>query len=611
MEIFYEHLLKTAGILTLFVLVYHLFLKKETLFAENRFFLSSGLIIAILFPFVTLTKTVAIEPTSAVNSAVSVNTTALQSVAADNTGAFNWALFFLAIYIMGVLYFGIRLLLQLQTIQRVKLNSEIVAEDNFYHVRTPEKIAPFSFFRHIFYHPRQFEKSELQAILAHEKVHAKELHSLDILLTEIILVLQWFNPAVWFYRMAVKQNLEYLADSKTCQSFNDRKFYQYLMLKQALGNHKIAIVNPFFNSLTKKRIVMMNKNQSKRRSVLKMLLVLPVLAGLLVAFNTKEVYVPFDKATEVSALNGDTSIEVTIDSGTTDEELKQIKEDLAKEGVDLSYRTVRNDDKQIIALKIHLQGRSDDGKTFNANFDVESDEPIKPVMLRCDTENGTASVGNHMGHDFTMKKSSNAMIWSGRDKTGALEDIIITKKNGKEVIKVNGKVVSREELGEESKGKRLFVKMLDVADSIKGDVVIHELNIDEKGDHEKIIKVEKIGSSDEDIYLHWESDDGDKDEKHVKMVKKKKGKGYDMRIITESDEDVKITEKDGVFVVDTKDNGKALYFIDGKKATAKEVEKLSSEEIETINVWKGEKAVKKFGKKAKDGVIEVTTKKDK
>ncbi|MAU27256.1 MAG: hypothetical protein CMH48_10025 [Muricauda sp.] len=576
MEIFFGHLLKTSVVLVLFILAYHLFLKKETLFTENRLFLISGLLIAVLFPFVTLTKTVTIEPTSAVNSAVSVNATALQSVAADNTGAFNWGLFFLTIYIVGVLYFGIRLLLQLQTIQRVKLNSEIVPEDNFYHVRTPEKIAPFSFFRHIFYHPRQFEKSELQAILAHEKVHAKELHSLDILLTEIILVLQWFNPAVWLYRMAVKQNLEYLADSKTCQSFNDKKFYQYLMLKQALGNHKIAIVNPFFNSLTKKRIVMMNKNQSKRQSVLKMLLVLPVLAGLLVAFNTKEVYVPSDKATEVSDLNGDTSIEVTIDSGTTDEELKQIKEDLAKEGVDLSYTAVRNDKNEIIDLSIQISGTDGDGESFSGNYHTTDEGPIKPLIIYFDDKNDVFFIGEK-GKKYKMlhrMEKKGMMVWSGFDEIGEHEDIVIVKEGDKEKIYLNGKEVDEDELSE-----------------MEFDIKVVE---------------EKDGSTKVHIFS---DDDGDNDEKHVKMVKKKKGKGYDMRIITESDEDVKITEKDGLFVIDTKDNAKALYFIDGKKATAKEVEKLSSEEIETINVWKGDKAVKKFGKKAKDGVVEITTKK--
>ncbi|AKA34205.1 M56 family metallopeptidase [Flagellimonas lutaonensis] len=601
MEIFFEHLLKTSVVLVLFILAYHFFLKRETLFTENRLFLISGLLIAVLFPFVTLTKTVTIEPTSAVNSAVSVNATALQSVAADNTDAFNWGLFFLTIYIVGVLYFGIRLLLQLQTIQRVKLNSVIVPEDNFYHVRTPEKIAPFSFFRHIFYHPRQFEKSELQAILAHEKVHAKELHSLDILLTEIILVLQWFNPAIWLYRLAVKQNLEYLADAKTCKSFSNKKFYQYVMLKQAVGSHKIAIVNPFFNSLTKKRIVMMNKNQSKKRSLLKMLPVVPVLAGLLVAFNTKEVYIASSNGIKAVEQNEDARIEVIINSGTTDEELKKVKEDLKKEGVDLSYRTVRNDDKKIIALKIHLQGRSESGKTFNANFDVESEEPIDPVMLRVDTENGTASVGNHMGHNFTMKTGGNAMFWSGSDKSGKLKDIVITKENDREIIKVNGKVVSREELGEESKAEKIFVQMLDATDSINGNVIIHEIKVDEEDNREKIIKVKKIGSSDEDKYIYWKSDDGDNE---------KKGSGYSVKIIADSDEEVDITKKKGAFVLDTKNSENTLYFIDGKKATAKDAQKLSQNDIESINVWKGDKAIKKYGKKAKDGVVEITTKKE-
>lgn len=106
-------------------------------------------------------------------------------------------------------------------------------EPPFKHVKTPNALAPFSFFNLIFYYPNSFTGKELEAIIRHEKVHAIQKHSIDILAVEALFILQWFNPFIWFYKNQLKQNLEFLADG-ACQS-TDRKFYQMLLLKEAIG----------------------------------------------------------------------------------------------------------------------------------------------------------------------------------------------------------------------------------------------------------------------------------------------------------------------------------------------------------------------------------------
>ena len=287
MELFFIHLLKSSSILLLFLLSYYLFLRKETFFNGNRLFLISGLIIAVVLPFVTITKIVLVEPTPFTQNDLYMIEEVVTN--ANTISSFNWTSLLIAIYLLGVLFFTVKLLIQLSTIKKIKKTSDIIEDDNFYHVKTKNQISPFSFFKHIFYFPKQFEGEELHTIIEHEKVHARELHSIDILLTEILFIILWFNPIIWFYRIILKQNLEFLADAKTCALNQDKKNYQYLMLKQALGNHNISIANPFYNSIIKKRIVMLNQNQSKSVNRLKLLLVLPFLGLFLFGFNTKEV----------------------------------------------------------------------------------------------------------------------------------------------------------------------------------------------------------------------------------------------------------------------------------------------------------------------------------
>lgn len=306
MEAFFVHLLKSSCILLLFLGIYHLFLKRETFFTGNRLFLATGLLTSLLLPFITITKTIYVE--RAPMSVTDMTSIVVPTDPVESGVLFDWFGLLLTIYLLGVMYFGIRLLVQLLSIQNIKKNSEVVVEGSFYHVKTNSTISPFSFFKHIFYYPKQFAGDELNTILFHEKVHAKELHSIDILLTEVVLILLWFNPAIWWYKIMVKQNLEFLADSKTCHQYEDKKQYQYLMLKQITASHKITIANPFFNSLIKKRIIMLNQNQSKRINSLKLLVVLPVLLLFLAGFNTKEV-VKFNENEQLELLKNPAEVE--------------------------------------------------------------------------------------------------------------------------------------------------------------------------------------------------------------------------------------------------------------------------------------------------------------
>ncbi|GMN10768.1 hypothetical protein MTsPCn9_30670 [Croceitalea sp. MTPC9] len=591
MEPFFIHLIKSSSILLLFLLSYYLFLRKETFFNGNRLFLVSGLITAIFLPFVTITKTILVAPTPLAQNDYYI----IEEVASDAnvTSSFNWVAVLMIVYLLGVLYFSFKLIIQLSTIRKIKKTSDIIADDYFYHVKTKKQISPFSFFKHIFYYPKQFEGAELKTIIEHEKVHARELHSIDILITEILFIVLWFNPIIWFYKNIIKQNLEFLADAKTCAQNLDKKNYQYLMLRQALGNHHISIANPFYNSIIKKRIVMLNQNQSKSVNRLKLLLVLPFLGLFLYGFNTKEV-VKFSEApisqtieseqnpmlanpiktteTEVSKpkktptknSNYVKTIELKIDKNTTDESLEKMKSDLAKDGADFSYTVVRNSSKEIIDISIQISGKGTNGKKFNGNYNTSSDTPINPITILYDDKSNAVSFWNSKStfNTFGKNKSSNSMVWidSGEDGDNP-KQIEIKKINGKKIIIVDGEEVDEEELED-----------MNIFHNDDGSSKKMKFFINSESDEDK--------EGSEDVFI-IENDDNSVSKIKVSSASSKDGKK------------------------------KPLIYIDGEKATKKQMADIKSNKIESVHVLKGTSAKEKYGALGSDGVVEVTTKNNK
>jgi hypothetical protein len=125
----------------------------------------------------------------------------------------------------------------------------------------------------------------IKEIIRHEFIHVKQKHSVDIFLSELLCVLNWYNPFAWMIRRAIKVNLEFIADDKVLASGVDRKEYQCLLLK-VIGVSPFSITNQFNFSSLKKRIAMMNKKQSAKTQLLKLLLLLPVIIIILLAFRT-------------------------------------------------------------------------------------------------------------------------------------------------------------------------------------------------------------------------------------------------------------------------------------------------------------------------------------
>ncbi|WP_273275661.1 M56 family metallopeptidase [Maribacter polysiphoniae] len=558
MEPLLIHITKASGILALFYLTYAFFLKQETFYTINRHFLIIGLFSALLLPFVTFTHYIEIAVTPSSYSTQGVALTTPEAVS-----PLDWTTVLFGIYLLGVLFFATKFILQFAFLLKLIQRNTVVRKGKFHHVEINNPVTPFSFFNHIFYNPQPYSKEELSAIIKHEEAHSSQWHSLDILLTEIFTLFLWINPFSWLYRTTVKQNLEFMADACATKKVESIKDYQYTLLKVSGNNLYSPLVNNFYNSLIKKRIVMLNKSRSNKRNILKIGLIFPVLTLFLVSFNTKDVYVPLKTVTDSTiSQTPNQRIEILIDKNTSDKELIQIKKDLLTKGIDFSYTVVHNSKNEIIEISIDFATTKEKGtKMSSSSIHQNGDDPIDPILVLYDEASNSISIGNVDKQSKTHKEEDeDQIVWvTTNDTDGEHKTIEIIDEDGKETIKVNGQKVSRKEFNQMK---------------------------EDEGVHEKHIKIKK-------------SDD--KKSKNVRIVE-----------ISEEneDEDIKsIAKNDNIFIVKNDGDKKPLIVIDGVVSEDKAIEEIDPTDIESISVLKDDSAKKKYGKKGKNGVVEITTKK--
>ncbi|MCE5205989.1 MAG: TonB family protein [Porphyromonadaceae bacterium] len=196
-----------------------------------------------------------------------------------------WKQILILLYIGVTFFFVFRFFWQLISILRIRLKSEktTVSDIGVYNLK--DDITPFSFFGMIFINSDMHSEEELAQIIIHEHTHAREKHSLDMILIEIILLFSWWNPIVWLLKHEMAMNLEYLADHGVLREGVDSKDYQYHLLRLTYHETAVQIVNNFNVSQLKQRIMMMNKTRSSTLKLAKYLLILP-LVFLLVTANS-------------------------------------------------------------------------------------------------------------------------------------------------------------------------------------------------------------------------------------------------------------------------------------------------------------------------------------
>ena len=311
MGIFFVYILKSSVCLVVFYLFYRLLLSRETFHRFNRVALLSILLLSCLLPLVEVT----VEEQTEVHQTMmtleqwlmladmmnTADTTDLQAEEVTVT----WIQVALLVYLAGILLFALRngySLLKLGGLlksgRKENLSKYIDGGEKVTLIVHDRDIAPFSWMKCIVISEKDLDENGRE-ILIHELAHIQNRHSWDLLVADICIFFQWFNPASWLLKQELQNIHEYEADETVIEKGVDAKQYQLLLIKKAVGTRLYSMANSFNHSKLKKRITMMLKEKSNPWAKLKYLYILPVAAIAVTAFARPEIS---ETAEEISAV---------------------------------------------------------------------------------------------------------------------------------------------------------------------------------------------------------------------------------------------------------------------------------------------------------------------
>ncbi len=296
MPVYFEYAMKVSLCLAIIFLFYTSLLKRMTYYIWNRYFLLVFPILSFIVPFINvnvLIQAQQLDNLSFVKQIPVITNNNIPLSFVNNTDTFNYWQILSAIYILVSAVLFVRLLVQLLSIEKIRLKATLIMDGEFRIYHLAEPVIPFSFFNSIFINQNNYSENETHEIIEHERVHVQQKHTKDVLIAEVICILNWYNPFTWLIKKAIRENLEFIADDTVINKGVDRKNYQYLLLK-VTGNIPSSITSNLKFSSLKNRIYMMNKIKTSRFHLLKFVLLVPIIALLLFAFRSSKNFKPVD-----------------------------------------------------------------------------------------------------------------------------------------------------------------------------------------------------------------------------------------------------------------------------------------------------------------------------
>ena len=293
MGAFFVYIIKSAFCLALFYLFYRLLLSKETFHRFNRIALLGLLALSCIVPLMKVNAEASNEINrqflSLEEMLMMADVPVSDATIAESAPLWGWKEVLLLLYIIGIAFFLIRNLWSLARMiglidgcRKEKLHDGVLL---FTHNKS---IAPFSWMKCIVLSEKDREEGG-EAIITHERAHIRNRHSWDLLLADVCVFFQWFNPAAWLLKQELQNIHEYEADEWVINQGIDAKNYQLLLIKKAVGTRLYSMANSLNHSSLKKRITMMIKKKSNPWARLKYLYILPLAAASVAAFARPEI----------------------------------------------------------------------------------------------------------------------------------------------------------------------------------------------------------------------------------------------------------------------------------------------------------------------------------
>lgn len=632
MGTFLVYILKSSLCLALFYLFYRLLLSKETFHRFNRIALLGVMLISCLLPLVRVT----VDRATVVNTSVMLVEEdmlmypwEMQTVVQEEA-AFPWREWLVAVYLLGIFFFLLRNLWSLVRMLYLIRHSRCrQMENGICLVIHQAGFAPFSWMKYIVISQTDLDENGTD-ILIHEEAHIRNRHSLDLLLVELCVWLQWFNPAAWLLKQELQNVHEYEADEAVLRQGIDAKRYQMLLIKKAVGARLYSIANSFNHSSLKKRITMMIRKKSNPWARAKYLYVLPLAAVTVAAFARPEISEPLDeissvKVNDLSAITGKNSPENLSVAATSaaDVTLKmKVTDQSGSPIVGASVLIVNSTSGTLTDSEGNFTLKVGDDQRISVSYigmkSVELsvkeclEKQIKEVRLTSDADSGPQLTVVSQSSESASQKAPQHNTTSEPQNT---EEVFMVVENMPEFpgglnacLKfLADHVAYPKEAAEKKIQGRVIVQFVVMKDgSIANARVIR--SVDPLLDAEAL---RVIG-----LMPKWKPGTQRGQAVNVKFT---------MPITFRLDKDStdmqpalvgKVIEISGA----TKENNqKAFHFpdgketplvvVDGEEISVSSLEKLSSDTFESINVFKGETAINRFGEKGKNGVLLITTKK--
>jgi len=558
----------------LFLAVYDLFLQKETFFNWNRAYLLGTPFLSFIIPLLKFDKIQQAVPQEYVVQLPTVLLNPEAIIIGTNTNDASVDYLSIIFYV-GVLVFSVLFFARLYRIIKLIVSNEIIKQHIFSLVILKTKQSAFSFFNYIFINKHLIENKDLD-IIKHELIHCKQKHTIDLLVFEILKIILWFNPMIYVFQKRITVLHEYISDAEVLKETSKHSYFNSL-LSETFNVENISFINQFYkHSLIKKRIAMITKNKSKKMNQLKYLLIVPLLVGMLIYSSCTD-----DLNNELLEMETVLSQQNDYSQG------KYFDFEVGKTFVGNSLMVGRYLELEEYTPKekeLYEKFNNLSGSLYNyiVLFD-EKDQRVSWFRPKNNKKNEKTEWKYIEGKDVPFAKIENVPVFPGCE--GSEEELRqclqenITKH-------VNRKFNSNlaKDLGLSPGVKRIFVMFKIDKD---GNITEAQARAPHKKLEEEAIRV--INSLPQ---LSSGKYNGENVGVKYSLPIAFKVEGNNTNNKTNKPTTVK----------------KPVYFLNGKEISKEILLKIPPNDLEKINVLKGEAAIKKYGEKGKNGVIEATLK---
>ena len=552
--------LKVALLIAVFYMFYRLMLAHETFHHVNRIVLLLTAVASYVLPLCVITY----HETVVMHQAPLVTIGDLQATVYEPSSTPWWKIALPVLFIIGASIALGHTLCSLFRIIRLINHSEQHPQDDgtIVCVTGNADISPFSWMHYIVMNRSDYETHDA-AILAHERGHIRLCHSWDLILVDTLTALQWFNPAIWMLRSDLRAIHEYEADGAVLSQGINARQYQYLLITKAGGIGGYSLANGITHSALKNRITMMLHTKSQRRNYLKLLALLPIVGVTL-------------------ALNAETVTDYVYNN---DEPQKQVPVKKGKQNA-----TIKNNGKTILQVveapdqKTEAEAPKSEQKQYEATvtYEIKEDSPQDVFDVVEKMPEFPGGVQELLGFlSKTIKYPAEA------EKAGKQGRVIATF-----VVKKDGSISDAR-----------VVKSVDPLLDAEALRVINAMPAWTPGTQNgKPVNVKYT------VPISFRLDGKTKEAPTA------------VGIFTPTDSPARearedhICREDGSIVAMDVDMEKStvlrpLFVVDGKIMDGKEVYAINPKTIERFYMQDGQEAIKKYGDKAKDGVVIITLKK--